>query len=415
MRKGFVIAAVAFAVALFAVTTASAIPTFVLDNGNGVYNAYGLQTINKTWDQARVDAGATSMFGIAGGHLATITNATENASVASAGAGDRWIGLTDATAVSTIDGFDPATTLGAAEFGNTSGAAYPPAGQTPGDTAGTQRGEGWVWVTGEPLVYQGWNANEPNDSGANEDACVMNSGGGWNDHRVGTTLGNAPDHTLDSVVEFETQFLTAEPPAFTPGMNIRERRSTGTINSVATAFALLALPTGDPGIAAEAIYYNDVVDYANANPGGDHYDINYLPLTGGDDYVIEATGFVEIPTAGQWTFGTNTDDGSWLEVGGFVKSDDVLAGPHDHLATFTFASTGFYPFRLVFFERGGGDEVEWFAAQGAHAAFNAALFDLVGDTANGGLLAVTSIPEPGTLTLLGLGGLVAARPPRRRK
>ena len=40
--------------------------------------------------------------------------------------------------------------------------------------------------------------------------------------------------------------------------------------------------------------------------------------------------------------------------------------------------------RLVFFERGGGAEVELFAAPGAHGTFNSN-FDLVGDVANGGL------------------------------
>jgi hypothetical protein len=384
---------------------AFAIPTFVLDNGAGRYNAYALESSAMTWDEARVAANATTMFGLTG-HLATITSATENASVNSVGSGDRWVGLTDATAVSSLDGFDPATTLGAAEFGDTSGQAYPPGGD---------RGEGFVWVTGESTAYRNWGTNEPNDSGGNEDAAHIRSDGFWNDHRVGSTLGNAPDHDLQSVVEFDTQFPSAIPPAFTPGMNVVERRSTGTVNSVASAFALLALASGDSGIAAEHVYYNDRVNYLDSGGDGRFTTNNTAPLTGGDNYVIEATGYVEIPAAGDWTFGTNTDDGSWFRVRDFIKSDDVLAGAHDDLATFTFPAAGFYDFRLVFFEAGGGSEVELFAAQGAFNAWgDTTTWQLVGDTANGGLLAVTSLPEPGTLALLGLGGLMAARRRRRR-
>ena len=47
---------------------------------------------------------------------------------------------------------------------------------------------------------------------------------------------------------------------------------------------------------------------------------------------------------------------------------------------------------LIFYERGGGSEVELFAAKGSFTTFNSTYFDLVGDTANGGL-SVSSMSE----------------------
>src|SRR5206468_1402069 len=69
--------------------------------------------------------------------------------------------------------------------------------------------------------------------------------------------------------------------------------------------------------------------------------------------------------------------------------------PGDSFATFNLGA-GDYPVRLVFYECGGGAEVEFFAISGAYSAFNTS-FRLVGDTANGGL-AVKSLPSAGSST-----------------
>ena len=46
---------------------------------------------------------------------------------------------------------------------------------------------------------------------------------------------------------------------------------------------------------------------------------------------------------------------------------------------------GTYQLRLVFYERGGGSEIELFAAEGSFGAFEANAFRLVGDVAGSGL------------------------------
>jgi len=162
-------------------------------------------------------------------------------------------------------------------------------------------------------------------------------------------------------------------------------------------------------------FFGPTSDFPGTNNGAN----DPFPGAGGDDIVIEVTGDVFIPSAGPWTFGTNSDDGTGLWVGPFSKIDDVLAGPHDHFATSNFASAGWNPLRLVYFERGGGAEVELFAAQGTHTSFNSS-FQLVGDTANGGLLVATRfdtgiIPEPSTFLVWSLLAAVVGLGWRRRK
>src|SRR5439155_24891266 len=90
------------------------------------------------------------------------------------------------------------------------------------------------------------------------------------------------------------------------------------------------------------------------------------------------------PAPGNWTFGVNSDDGFRLTIGNFTMSYANPRAPGDTLQTFNFPAAGDYALRLVFYECGGGSEVELFAAQGSFASWGAN-FRLVGDTANGGL------------------------------
>ena len=113
-----------------------------------------------------------------------------------------------------------------------------------------------------------------------------------------------------------------------------------------------------------------------------------------DCFVTKATGRVHIPSAGNWTFGVNSDDGFSCTVNGQTFAYDGLRSPGDSFGTINFAAAGDYDLSLVFFENGGGSSLELFAASGQKSAFDST-FRLVGDTANGGL-AVQSAPFTGS-------------------
>ena len=172
-----------------------------------------------------------------------------------------------------------------------------------------------------------------------------------------------------------------------------------TIGSLAAADALISTPSQQAAVFSEN---RNVVNDLNTSANG-HYASDY-PIPGystdTDDYVIEATGWITIPMAGDWSFGVNSDDGFRLTVGSFTTLFDGGRGASDTIATFNFATAGEYPIRLVMFERAGGSSVETFAIQGAVTTWNAN-FHLVGDTASGGL-AVRSM----ALGSVGFGALI---------
>ncbi|MCB9915973.1 MAG: hypothetical protein H6828_12660 [Planctomycetes bacterium] len=125
-----------------------------------------------TWDAAKLAAEGLTFQGVQG-HLVTITDASEDAFVQGlAGTHWHWTG----------------------GFQNTLSPNYSePAG-------------GWEWVTGEPMVYTGWNTciPEPNNTGAfgAEDymEIILNVGGcayGWND-------AAQQEHPAGYIVEFDT-------------------------------------------------------------------------------------------------------------------------------------------------------------------------------------------------------------------
>jgi hypothetical protein len=111
----------------------------VAEGGNGHFYEYvhPIRTPSISWTQARDEAAARSLGGVAG-HLATVTSAGERQFLMDHfndgnGVGwDAWVG-----------GFQTA--------GNTDPSA------------------GWTWITGEPWGYTAWRAGEPNDAFATVD------------------------------------------------------------------------------------------------------------------------------------------------------------------------------------------------------------------------------------------------------
>jgi hypothetical protein len=176
--------------------------------------------------------------------------------------------------------------------------------------------------------------------------------------------------------------------SFVPGFAVRNIRANVSVCDLATAEGVLAkrsqqaaVFTANPG----------VVNYMNTG-GGSHFanDATFPGFSINIDennFVLEAVGTITIPTSGKWTFGVNSDDGFRATIGTNEFSYPPPRSPGDTFGTFTLAA-GDYPVRLVFYECGGGSEVEFFAAAGTYTSFSSA-FRLVGDTSG---LPVISLP-----------------------
>ena len=78
----------------------------------------------------------------------------------------------------------------------------------------------------------------------------------------------------------------------------------------------------------------------------------------GDSYGIVFEGYIDIPTAGTWTFYTISDDGSKLYLDqDLIVNNDGLHGAVEKSGSKDLA-TGLQAFRLEYFERGGGQTVQ---------------------------------------------------------
>jgi hypothetical protein len=185
------------------------------------------------------------------------------------------------------------------------------------------------------------------------------------------------------------------------GFDVTVYRANIQVPDLATAEAVIDDPATHASMAHETA---GVINYLNTG-GSAHYgsDRTFPGMSIGtdiNDFVVLITGDVIIPAAGPWTFGVNSDDGFGLELSRepqlFTFSFPQPRGPADTLATFDLPEAGRYHLRLVMYERGGGSEVELFAAQGTFASWTAGAFDLVGDTAAGGLAVNGLISEIGT-------------------
>lgn len=195
-----------------------------------------------------------------------------------------------------------------------------------------------------------------------------------------------------------------------PGITVRQVFGTSTFSNLAGADALLALPPGNPGIVRESTVTAEKINYLGEGSDG-RYDFNETPPGGGGDYyAIKATGWIAIPVAGVYSFGTNSDDGMRLRIDGAdLIVDDTVHGPSDRFGVRNL-SAGLHTFELVMFEAQGGDCLEFFAAAGSHTIFDSAVFRLVGDTANGGLAASTLPEGSGSLIRTNTQGTLANKP-----
>ncbi|MDA0812480.1 MAG: chitobiase/beta-hexosaminidase C-terminal domain-containing protein, partial [Verrucomicrobia bacterium] len=172
-----------------------------------------------------------------------------------------------------------------------------------------------------------------------------------------------------------------------PGFTVREVRSNGSlVSNLSDADDLLS----GFGVGSETTATMQVVDLFDSGGTGRFTNDLPFPNGGGDDFTVQATGIIQIPVAGTWTFGTTSDDGLRVRINGTnVINDDALHGVEDRFGSRSL-SAGSHTIELVFFERGGGAEVELFAARGNFTSFNSN-FKLIGDIPSGGLAVSTSL------------------------
>ncbi len=163
------------------------------------------------------------------------------------------------------------------------------------------------------------------------------------------------------------------------GFNVKYVKANVFVNDTFVAQQVLDTPAQQTQVINETVAtvnYNS--NGGSADFGGDRaFPGHAFPGQDVNDFVIEATGTIVFPNAGQWTFGVNSDDGFRLEVTNgvhsFLTEYPPPRGSADTLATFSIPDGGAYQVRLLFYERGGGACVELFAAPGAHGSFNGEL------------------------------------------
>lgn len=166
-------------------------------------------------------------------------------------------------------------------------------------------------------------------------------------------------------------------------------RASVTVQNTGDAWAVVEDPSRQMSSVTTT---SSFIDFFNSGGSGNYAnDLPFpgLPAEDVEDFVVLVTGSVVIPEAGAWSFGVNSDDGFELELSNgsaaFTLAYPNPRGPGDSIGVFEIAEPGPYEVTLLFFERGGGSELEFFAAKGNHPWYNPDEFRLVGDVENGGL------------------------------
>ena len=178
-----------------------------------------------------------------------------------------------------------------------------------------------------------------------------------------------------------------------PGFLVTCYKANVIVDSLAAAEGVIRDPAMQSWALSETA---PVVNYVNTGGGANFGNDSTFPGlrigVDAEDFVVEALATVYVPSAGQWTFGVNSDDGFSVTLIGNSQqlgfSYPYPRAPGDTVSVLSFAAAGAYDLRLVFYERGGGSELELFAAKGSYAGFDSSAFHLVGDSA--GELQVTT-------------------------
>jgi hypothetical protein len=141
------------------------------------------------------------------------------------------------------------------------------------------------------------------------------------------------------------------------------------LQTLSDAQQLLAHPSA-PSILFDA--QSNELRFANAaqrhfGPFGHN---NAWPSAKGFDsknFALETTAWLDIPTAGNWTFGISSDDGFSMTVNGTTFEHTTRRATRTNLQVIDFPTAGDYPMQLTYFQHLRGAELEAFAAPGTHS------------------------------------------------
>jgi Ca2+-binding RTX toxin-like protein len=397
----------------FSTDNASGSPFALASYGpGGTLNAYIYDPTGRNWDEARARASTMSLFGVSG-HLVTVESQAEENFIRQNFPGNFWIGLSDSTGYSLLDGVK----------------------NSMADSGNAPASPGFAWSNAAPYTYNAWvGSGEPN-GGTGENSAQLRGDALWNDLPSGSTIPGQNDNSQTALIEFNLGELGVNALPAVQGLLMREVRSTVNQNNTqAEANALLA---GANKLDETYRIYPFINIVGGGSDGGYGGGMSFPVAGDQSNFADETTGAVYIPAAGNWTFNVNSDDGFELTfpganatLGTITNGQGSTAGLNgalrfeggrgnaDTLGVFNFPAAGFYNIRLVHYEAGGGDAVELTARQGSFTGWDTN-FKLVGDTLNGGLLTYTKMPTAGqsatvTVTVTGVNdapvaGTVAAQ------
>jgi hypothetical protein len=182
-----------------------------------------------------------------------------------------------------------------------------------------------------------------------------------------------------------------------PGWALRTFFSGSNIDTIGQAENVISTPALQ---TSSSQVNHPVINFDNSSSAGHYTPENPPPALVAPNlerFVVEGTGIITIPTAGNWTFCVTSDDGGMVQIrpiGGATYTTAALfgglRGMGDSVGVYNFPSAGQYEIRAVVFENAGGAGGEISARAGSTASWDSS-FRLIGDTAAGGL-AIQSIP-----------------------
>jgi hypothetical protein len=173
------------------------------------------------------------------------------------------------------------------------------------------------------------------------------------------------------------------------------------VSGIANAETAIATKAPDLTTTTSVVNFDDGMD------GSGRYANDFAFPSGGahEFFSLNIKGFVNVVTAGTYSFRSYADDGAQMKIDGVTLfSDSSGHGPLDFSGTITLGA-GLHSLDYIYFQYDFGAMVELDA--GLVGPQGQVTYALLG--APNGL--ATTIPEPGSVALLGLGflGFVVAR------